>query len=445
MKQFTMKVFMYDMNPQCKGTHFVSPDFKVCQQIDSDSNAALHKTMLPSLDTGVGINTASHDDSYCVLYPWHATSARREIGWHSFTMRDDDEKLTIVYDDATPVALRADDVTTDLSKILLRSAQLPDETKESSVFWDSIFITPYDPSVNTALDGDELPVVFSKEAEWSVVGSQNPPPARQAHSAVVYKDGMYIFGGERSAYEYSDVWKYTFELDSWEYQAPANSFPGLGRHDHSAVVYGNTMYVYGGRSPAPLGDFWAYNFETNSWTPMPTSEGMMPRFGHTAAVGDGKMYVYGGFVSSNTSEGGLTDEIWEFTFEGMEWTKLGPRQDNYATGWNLDPLAAMLFPQSLPPARFASSALITGMEPALYVIGGTGGESMNAEQGDLWKFDLGSKQWTFMASSSLLSRSNSAVAAISNGTQLVMYGGNADGAFMGDAVLIFVGETGLGQ
>mmetsp|Transcript_40777 Transcript_40777/g.77851 ORF Transcript_40777/g.77851 Transcript_40777/m.77851 type:complete len:613 (+) Transcript_40777:1-1839(+) len=437
MKRFTMKVFMYDL--KCEGAHFVSPDFKVCQPVDPLESSARYKTMLPNLDNGVGVYTSSDNDTYCVMYPWHSSTADREHGWHSFTFQDDDEHLRIVLDEQTVLPLRADDVSTDISKIFLRAARLPFQGY-SSVFWDSILVTEYIPELTVSYM-EEQPVVFSREAKWETVGRQDPPPARQAHTAVVYDHGMYIFGGERSAYEYSDVWRYDFEGDLWEFQPPANSFDSLPRHDHSAVVYNHTMFVYGGRSPAALGDFWAYTFSSNTWRPMPVSEGMMGRFGHSAEVLGDHMYVYGGYVGQ---EAGLTGDIWCYSFEDMLWTKVGPRTNNFLEEWSENPTDGILFPQAIPSPRFAMTTVMSGMVPALYVVGGAGGSSTMEEQPDLWKFDIEAKEWKWMASNNILARHDSAGALIANGSQLVLFGGHSDGKFMHDVVFIFLGETGLG-
>merc|ERR1719408_32860 len=101
------------------------------------------------------------------------------------------------------------------------------------------------------------------------------------------------------------------------------------------------MYVYGGRSPQPMGDFWMYSFIAKTWTAMPTSMGMAPRFGHSAAVSDGMMYVYGGYVHSG--DGLLTDEIWSFSFTTHVWTKVGPRYDNFDAAYIASPTDAIIF------------------------------------------------------------------------------------------------------
>merc|ERR1712178_246551 len=272
-----MKAYMYDSG--CDGAHWISPDYEVCTPI-ANEKALLPGT--PGTNNGVGIYTACAVDAYCTTYPWKSSPASRSIGWHSVTFKDDDVDLIITIDEYTTLPLRSVEVTTDLTKVFLRSDKLPDQAVGSSVYWDAIMVTEYDPMVSSEL-GEEETVSFEQMASWSTLGETNPPPARQAHTAVVYEDAMYVFGGERSAYEYSDLWKYTFATDDWDFQPTSNSSAALGRHDHSAVVYGDAMYVYGGRSPAPLGDFWVYSSSAKTWTEMPTSMGMAPRFGHTAA------------------------------------------------------------------------------------------------------------------------------------------------------------------
>lgn len=443
MSRFTLKVFMYDMH--CKGAHFVSPDYASCHALD-DVALVGGKVGIPGNDTGAGIYSASTDAHYSVLYPWHSSESERSVGWHSFTFRDDDATLSITFDEGSPqerqLPLRNGDVTTDLARVLLRSAQMVEELDvESSVFWDAILVTAYDSTVQT-FTADEQVVAYNPAATWTAVGTTNPPPARQAHSAVVAGDAMYIFGGERSAYEYSDVWRYDFTSDSWEFQAPANGNDALGRHDHAAAVHDGVMYVYGGRSPAPLGDFWAYNLATHEWSEMPTSEGMAPRFGHSAAVLDGRLYVYGGFVAGADGDGSLTSDIWEFAFETQQWTKLGPRLDNYDNAWTSEPTDAMQFPQQVPSKRFSQSMVLAGMQPALYVVGGAGGASEMEEQGNVWKFDLATKTWTWLGAGDALARYDSAAAVSMSGTRLVLYGGSAKGDVLDSAVVFFIGDSG---
>merc|ERR1712070_491287 len=154
----------------------------------------------------------------------------------------------------------------------------------------------YDPEVSASVEEEQY-ITYDAAFKWSLVGKTDPPPKRQSHSAVIYNDSMYIFGGERSAYQYSDVWKYSFAEDAWLFQVPMNSpSSALARHDHSAVVYGEWMYIYGGRNPEPLADMWVYSFLNATWGEASVPKDMPPRFGHSAAANNDIMYIYGGYA-----------------------------------------------------------------------------------------------------------------------------------------------------
>jgi len=61
------------------------------------------------------------------------------------------------------------------------------------------------------------------------VNAINPPPPRYAHSSVVFEDHMYIFGGERSAYAFNDVWVFSFATAEWEFVTPVTGPAPEGR------------------------------------------------------------------------------------------------------------------------------------------------------------------------------------------------------------------------
>jgi N-acetylneuraminic acid mutarotase len=211
----------------------------------------------------------------------------------------------------------------------------------------------------------------------------------------------------------------------------------LARRHHTAVVHGDAMYVYGGRSGSTAkADFWQYEFATSTWTAMPTHSAMPARFGHVAAVAEGKMYVFGGYVLAD--DAGLSSDatVWEYDFAAMTWSKLIPRVDNTA-----DVLGSPLFPQSMPTARFAAAGAATGSSTGLYVVGGASA-SMETEY-TFWKLDLATKAWTLLETSELVGRYDAASTLSTDGGRLVIYGGLRGGEFLDDVVVLFVGDAGL--
>jgi hypothetical protein len=56
-----------------------------------------------------------------------------------------------------------------------------------------------------------LVIIFSR-SQWHALPVKDPvPPGRHFHSAVLFNDQMYIFGGTSNGY-YSDLWRFNLGL-----------------------------------------------------------------------------------------------------------------------------------------------------------------------------------------------------------------------------------------
>jgi N-acetylneuraminic acid mutarotase len=72
----------------------------------------------------------------------------------------------------------------------------------------------------------------------------NTPAARMGHSAVVYDKKLWIFGGKgEKGGNFNDLKVYSFTKDTWLSPQTIGSTPGQ-RRSHSAVVYKNKMYIF---------------------------------------------------------------------------------------------------------------------------------------------------------------------------------------------------------
>jgi hypothetical protein len=160
--------------------------------------------------------------------------------------------------------------------------------------------------------------------EWSEVdissnGDGKSPSARHNHSAVVWGGAMWIFGGSSSNTQYhNQLWKFDLHTHQWTLVTPNyNSTPPFPRHGHSAVVWGDKMVIFGGKSDAQTcayyNDVHVYDFVENSWRQMhckpiietgtpedsSSSSSSMPhvRCWHSAVVLEkwNWMVVFGGF------------------------------------------------------------------------------------------------------------------------------------------------------
>jgi len=173
------------------------------------------------------------------------------------------------------------------------------------------------------------------------------PPDRSAHTAIVYKDHMYIFGGWDGTESNNDFYKYHFDTRTWA-EVSAQGPPPPRIRSHSAVLYHDYMVVFGGygenshpnsifafhfptstweeiRVPGPCGrsrfrmvfhddslwcfggwdrksyfnDLWRFRLETRSWQRIDASFELRGVGQHSLAVHKGRMYLYGGYCSDS--------------------------------------------------------------------------------------------------------------------------------------------------
>jgi len=413
LTKFRLKYYFFDT--LCEGIHFLSPDFEACTALGGSKVES-------SAGSAIGVYSSSNPSKYAYSSPWKAGASSRKFGFNEFYLVDDDTNLKMYVDGQ----LTAETAATDLDKIFIRGTTAAGSSKGSVGYYDTIIATSYDPAVSVQMGGEDA-VSYSPDAGWESVGLSSPPPKRQAHASVVYGDSMYIFGGERSAYFYSDLWKYDFAADAWSFIPVKNMSSSLGRYDHSAVVHEDCMYIYGGRSPDPQGDFWKYDFKLQTWNVMPTSEGMGPRFGHVAVVSGDKMYIYGGYLHDSEK---LTTELWSFDFKSSKWTLVGPRRTNFGESYVMDPSDAISFPSVLPPERHSGVGVAFGSH--IVVVGGAGGADMGTELGDAYVFDAEKKAWTALIlpsdNEAGLQRYDSAGASFGT-DKIALFGGHGKGEF----------------
>lgn len=141
------------------------------------------------------------------------------------------------------------------------------------------------------------------------------PTARWGHSAVIYTDLWVVFGGATMAedgqpsVDLDDVAVLQLGAPSvppafqWA-QPPGVTNPPPARHYHSAAVYGNDMFVYGGYSftgGAAMGDLWQLPLTGPlawGWVQKAIAGGgATPLYGHRAVVVGHLMLLYGGHVT----------------------------------------------------------------------------------------------------------------------------------------------------
>ncbi|PRP87919.1 hypothetical protein PROFUN_02656 [Planoprotostelium fungivorum] len=151
------------------------------------------------------------------------------------------------------------------------------------------------------------------------------PSKRYGHSAVVYGDAMYICGGyDQHGLSCGDIHRFDFITHTWSEihvihasltntHAPLPSFWG-----HTAVVHGSCMYIFGGKSESGYGNrLFEFSFSSNVMAEI-RGEGKTPtpRCGHRAGILRGNMYLYGGSDAAT-----CYSDFYTFDFRSRWWRR----------------------------------------------------------------------------------------------------------------------------
>mmetsp|Transcript_40305 Transcript_40305/g.95775 ORF Transcript_40305/g.95775 Transcript_40305/m.95775 type:complete len:152 (+) Transcript_40305:30-485(+) len=149
-------------------------------------------------------------------------------------------------------------------------------------------------------------------------------------------------------------------------------------------------------------------------------------------------------------QGAITNEVWSFDFSNQNWTKIGPRADNFREGrdkaYIVSPYDAILFPQTLPVERFSFASVWHEHSHSFHIMGGAGGSLMTTPLKDVFRFSTDFREWavphTGFDNVPSLARHDAAAAHL-DGRWACVFGGAKDMDFLGDMVCVFVGEDGM--
>jgi len=145
---------------------------------------------------------------------------------------------------------------------------------------------------------------------------------RSALSCIVWKDELVVFGGwdGRSKIFYDDIFKFSFKDQTWR-EIPKSPNCPCGRVNHTAVVYKDSMYVFaGGNAGDFINDFWQFDLTTETWKDLSEECGEYrppPRTRHGAFVHEDKMYIFGGWNSID-----FFRDLWQYNFNSKKWTEM---------------------------------------------------------------------------------------------------------------------------
>eukprot|EP00403_Amphidinium_massartii_P044184 CAMPEP_0178456924 /NCGR_PEP_ID=MMETSP0689_2-20121128/46746_1 /TAXON_ID=160604 /ORGANISM="Amphidinium massartii, Strain CS-259" /LENGTH=777 /DNA_ID=CAMNT_0020083147 /DNA_START=45 /DNA_END=2376 /DNA_ORIENTATION=- len=157
---------------------------------------------------------------------------------------------------------------------------------------------------------------------WQEIKSSGrPPPARSGAQACVWNGSVYFFGGytKKDGDYFNDVYKYDLTACTW---APVHTLGEVPqkRTDHSVCLFRDSLLVFGGfDGHNRFNDLRELKLQDNRWSQVTAVRATVPRsrFGHTAVMYGHSMYVFGGWDGHETLQ-----ELFEYNASSNMWIQL---------------------------------------------------------------------------------------------------------------------------
>lgn len=149
------------------------------------------------------------------------------------------------------------------------------------------------------------------------------PSQRRAHTACLWRNGIYVFGGGDGVRALNDVWRLdvadTAKM-SWKLVSAPSSGEGKpkARGYHTANMVGSKLIIFGGSDGGEcFRDVWIFDVATASFSAVtipPTAS--FPRLSHTATIVGSYLFVIGGHDGVEYS-----NEVLLLNLVTMTWDK----------------------------------------------------------------------------------------------------------------------------
>ncbi|XP_071947686.1 attractin-like isoform X2 [Antedon mediterranea] len=154
------------------------------------------------------------------------------------------------------------------------------------------------------------------EGMWTIKDSSLP--GRSSHAVVIDNGYLWSISGFMFDNEqYTTVVQYDLDTSS-ESVIPIDSSTPLQRYGHSAVLYQGFIYMFGGDvNGETMNELWAFDTFNGRWEANLTTPEALAVEGHTAHVVDDKMLVFFGFNPSY----GYTNIVQEYDFTNNTWSR----------------------------------------------------------------------------------------------------------------------------
>jgi N-acetylneuraminic acid mutarotase len=307
-------------------------------------------------------------------------------------------------------------------------------------------------SVNTNqwtwISGDSLADGKAMYGTPGISSPTNLPGSRAGASMLGDASGnLWLYGGVGldaldSLGAMTDLWKYNIATNQWVWikgsnlrDQPAkygivnvsspNNRPGARSGQAFLKDLSGDFWMFGGYgldssgNQGTLNDFWRYKISTNEWTWIKGTDlldqygtygnigttaqtnrpgGRSGATGWTDAAGD--FWLFGGIGYASSGSADFLNDLWKYNIASNSWTWIkGSNIISPSATYGIKGVAAN---NNVPGARTANTSW-ADYYGNLWIFGGLGYDALtNIDNlNDLWKYHIGTNQWTWIKGSSL--------------------------------------------
>ncbi len=187
-----------------------------------------------------------------------------------------------------------------------------------------------------------LPDVFESDLfSWKQVNPTAAWSKRDAHTTIVFKDKIWLFGGidgekgfpgsHQNMPHKSDIWA---SQDGKNWQLITDDAPWGERRSLTSVVFQDKIWIMGGWGPIQgyQNNVW-YSLDGLNWIEAVSEAEWSPREGHALLVFDEKIWLIGGVVYDEKE---FKNDVW-YSEDGLDWIQATsaapwlPRYDHTVT------------------------------------------------------------------------------------------------------------------
>jgi len=236
-----------------------------------------------------------------------------------------------------------------------------------------------------------------EKREWKQISSPNTPPPRCSHQACVFKNYLYLFGGEFTSpsqnqfYHYRDLWRLNLDNYSWEQMKDVKGGPSA-RSGHRMVIWKHKLILFGGfydtlTEIKYFNDLHILDLDNHKWQKVEFNFAQVvppPRSGFQMAIFENTLFIYGGYSKEKSTKFGEA--------KGVIHT------DCWSLNLNENPLSWIKVKKSgIPPPPRSGMSMVADKK-RLIVFGGVLDEESEDNMkstfyNDMYIFSMDSKRW----------------------------------------------------